>query len=115
MSIFIIDSESLIDPLWLNTLSQLHVEIEYEPSSDASKYHNVFFIKYQDERNLIPQLQKKMKRGWYSFCFKPETITIVFTDKTFTYFKNGIETNSYAGAVAHGASKKIKKEFLYFN
>ena len=56
-----------------------------------------------------------MKRGWYSFCFKPETITIVFTDKTFTYFKNGIETNSYAGAVAHGASKKIKKEFLYFN
>ena len=112
MSIFIIDSESLANPLWLNSLDQIHIEIEYEPESSASIYHHVFFINGLDKQSLISQLQKEIKHSWYAFCVDENEIEIIYNNKIFSYTTLEIE---YHDAVDYGIQQGIQKEFLDFH
>jgi peroxiredoxin len=115
MDILIIDSESLTDPLWINTLPQLHVSIEFEPNSEASKYHHVYYIKMGND-DVIKALQKQLKHGWYAFRIQSDRYTILFHDASFDIPQvENNPTESYVSAQNHGRTQGIQKEYLNFD
>ena len=115
MDIFIIDAESLTDPLWLNTLPQLHVSIEFEPNSETSKYHHVYYLKiHEDDSETISALQKQLKRGWYAFKIQSDRYTILFNDAVFNILHVDSTSEAYISAQHHGRMQGIQDEYLNF-
>jgi hypothetical protein len=113
----IVDSESLENPTILNKFKQIKVTVQYEPLSNANKYHTVFLIKFEDNfiDNSIIAIQKELKKGWYLFFWNKNTINIVFNTKQFKV-KTPINTNSseYKSAQEFGKSQDIHDEYLNY-
>lgn len=109
----VIDTESLNDPRIVNDLQVFKVVVEYEPNSEASKFHHVFFVKIKSEEieRKIKLIAKEMKDGWYAFFWNDKNLFIVYSQKT---FKVLIDSPDYSAAQKYGRSVGIQEEFLDF-
>jgi hypothetical protein len=113
----VIDTESLIDPRIINSFKPFKVEIEYEPNSQANKYHHVFFLGL-DEENLEKQIElfsQQMKDGWYAFFWNQEIFYIVFNKQRFLVkLPDPEKDENYIKAQNYGKSVEIQENFLNF-
>lgn len=109
----VIDTESLKDPRIINQFSVAKVIVEFEPNSEANKYHHVFFVKIQPEevKQKIQAIAKEMKNGWYAFFWNDQNLYIVYNQKTFAVLVNNPD---YVAAQNYGRSVGIQDEFLDF-
>jgi hypothetical protein len=113
-----VDTESLQDPTIINNLKQLKVVIEYEPNSNVSKFHHVFFLLVNSQE--IEKIANNMKRGWYSFFWDNHSLKVVFYKKTFNIsLPGGFSSEEYKRLIDYGKKQGIEEEFLkiekYFN
>ena len=109
----VIDTESLADPRIINDFPIFKVVIEYEPNSEANKYHHIFFIKIKSEEidKKISKISQEMKNGWYAFFWDDQYLLIVYNNKT---FKVTQKNPDYSAAQNYGRLVGIQGEFLDF-
>ena len=113
----VIDTESLKDPRIINQFQISKVIVEYEPNSEANKYHHIFFIKINPEEieKKIDSIAKEMKDGWYAFFWDDEFLFIAFDKQTFKVTQTKLEKDTqYIKAQKYGRSVGIQDEFLNF-
>ena len=113
----VIDTESLNDPRIINNLQLAKVIIEYEPNSDANKYHHIFFLKINPEEieKKIHLIAGEMKDSWYAFFWNDEFLFIVFNKQTFKVTQSKLEKDrQYINAQDYGRSVGIQNEFLSY-
>lgn len=113
----IVDSESLNNPTILNSFIQIKVDIQYEPLSNANKYHYNFLLKFEDGsvHKHIQEIQKEMKDGWFLFFWNESTLNIVFTHQK---FEISIPINTLSGgyiaAQEYGRDQGIQTEYINY-
>lgn len=113
----IVDSCSLQNPLLLNTYKTKKVTIEYEPNSNAAKYHHIFFLTIEDRNKdtFIRAVSDNELVGWYDFCWDKQNVFIIFKSKIFEINKeNYWNTDEYAKAKKYALTVGIEEEFTDF-
>ena len=100
-----IDTESLQNPTIINRFKQVQVIVEYEPKSEADKYHHVFLLKIPESQinSLVKTMSDKIKTGWYAFFWSERDDKIVYKDIVF---------GDLDQAIQYGKKQGIGKEFL---
>lgn len=111
----LIDAASLKKPTILNNFQHYKVMVKYEPQSPTSKYHYVFLLQLEENKNdeIITTIQQEMLFSWYAFFWSDSRLYIVFNSKKFTvYLPNGWESESYRAAQEFGKTQDIPEEYL---
>ena len=109
----LLETESLKNPLLVNTLALKDMKIEYHADSIDSKYWHVCKIevpKWQIE-TLANQLSQEMKQGWYAIFWNNNEIITVFREKIFRmprrdYYKSAEYKNMKEYGLANGVQEK---------
>ena len=107
---FVIPGESISDPLILNDMQVIGLDVIKAPDTSNFPYWYEFVV--EGPVALIKTIQGALKVDWYAAMFDNTQITIIFTDQTFNVIEDNILTNAAVPAKEYGQAHGIQKEFL---
>lgn len=114
----VVESESLENPLILNSFNPIKIRIEHHPQSITSVYWHVYLLSVSDQsiREEAEKFATQMKYGWYAVFWNEEKAHIVFTNKIFILTKeDDWQSKEYLKVKEYGINHGIQAEYMDFN
>ena len=113
-----IESESLSDPLVLNSYKPVKVDIEFVPTSENFPHVHAYYLKFRDRDvgSEAKKFAKLTKPEWYLLFWSNKTVYAIFKDKVFK-LTNEIEWKSekYKEVQKNGVNHGIGMVYMNFN
>src|SRR5271154_522043 len=103
---YVIPAESLLDPLILNKMQVIGLDVIKAPGSSHFPYWYEFVVKGED-KEILTLLQSNLKPDWYAASFNEEDVNIIFKDKNFNVIEDNILTYQAKLAKQWGLSHDI--------
>ena|SRR3972149_9861911 len=107
---FVIPGESVDDPLILNKMQVVGLDVIRAPSSSNFPYWYEFVIK--GDSAVYKLLESHLKDGWYAAAFTKENIDIIFKNKHFSVIKDNRLTTQAAAATEYGSERGVQRKYL---
>ena len=108
---YVIPAEALLDPLILNKMQIIGLDVIKAPDSSRFPYWYEFVVKGKAEI-ILPPLQSTIKSDWYSASFNGGDVTIIFKDKVFKVIENDALTAQAELARQWGLDHNIQSTYL---
>jgi hypothetical protein len=113
----IITSESLTNPVVLNTFKTKKVIIESVPLSEV-KYWHIFVIEIDDKEveKRAEELSMVMNQGWFQILWNDSTVYVILQNKVFKLKREkNWSSPEYEDMRQYAMQRGIAEEYLDFN
>ena len=111
----IVGSESLNNPLILNSASSARVLVEHYPTSTITPYWHTFFLKIKDAdiQRFMHLVSKEIKAGCFAIFWNEELVYMVFPNRVFSLPKRNFkESKVYPEMITYARKNGVQEEFL---
>lgn len=112
------ESESLTDPLVLNSYKPIKVDIEFVPTSEKFPHVHAYYLKFKDEdiEKEAKKFAKLTKPEWYQLFWNKKTVYAIFKDKYFKLPNEGKwSSEEYKQIQQYGVNHGIGMVYMDFN
>ncbi len=106
---FVIPGESLTNPLLLNDLKVVGLDVVQRPVQSNFPYWYEFVVEAGPE--TVAKIQEVLKPDWYNAMFSDTALTIIFHDKTFEVIQDGSPTDDAVSAREYARTIGMQPEF----
>lgn len=106
----VIPGESLTDPLILNRLHVIGLDVIQAPSSSKFPYWYEFVVEADNQTTSM--MQAHIKPGWFCAKFTETDVSIIFPEKIFDVIMDGKLTTEAEIATRYGVTHNVQHEFL---
>lgn len=113
-----IGSESLKNPLILNSLRQVKVIVEYFPSSRISPYWHTYFVEVENNNviEITESLCREIKYSCFAILWNKKRVFVIFQNKVFQLdIRNAQESEEWKIAKEYGKANGVQEEYLDFS
>ncbi len=113
-----IGSESLKNPLILNSLKQLKIIVEYFPDSRICPYWHTYLIEVNDDDivKITGSISKEIKHGCFAILWNKKIVFVIFQNKVFqAEIENSQESKEWKIVKEYGKANGVQEEYLDFS
>lgn len=108
--------ESLEDPVILNSLEKIYVQVEDNPG-DNPRYWNDYKVRISDDQlsDITEKLSRIIKKGWYSHFWNDEEIVVVLPNKVFKIPRKAKkDSKEYSECIDYAIKSGVEEKYLGF-
>ena len=112
----VVETESLKDPSVLKSLNVIKEIVENHPEANEKIWH-VNILKVGDNKieDVINNIYKVMKKGWFSIFWNDEKVYTVLLNKTFKLKKDYWKSSDFNEFKNYAIENEVEEFYLDFN
>ena len=112
----VVETESLENPSVLKSLNVIKEIVENHPEANEKIWH-VNILKVGDNKieDVINNISKVMKKGWFSIFWNDEKVYTVLLNKTFKLKKDYWKSSDFNEFKNYAIENEVEEFYLDFN